>query len=104
MRDKVVEMDQPSEQHESGADAVSISLGPILGAEADHLLVLSDEYMASLYPAESNHLVSSESLRTGDATIKTPALWSGFCRFGVRDVPPTGNGLTAVSGRRLPGV
>ena len=69
MRDKVVEMDQPSEQHESGADAVSISLGPILGAEADHLLVLSDEYMASLYPAESNHLVSSESLRAGDAVF-----------------------------------
>ena len=46
---------------------MSISLAPILGAEADHLLVLSDEYMASLYPAESNHLVSSESLRTGDA-------------------------------------
>jgi putative acetyltransferase len=32
-------------------------------------LVLSDEYMASLYPAESNHLVSSESLRTGDAVF-----------------------------------
>jgi len=62
-------MDQPSEQHECGADAVSISLAPILGAEADHLLALSDEYMASLYPAESNHLVSSESLRAGDAVF-----------------------------------
>ena len=60
-------MDQPPEQHECGVDAVSISLAPIVGAEADHLLVLSDEYMASLYPAESNHLVSSESLRAGDA-------------------------------------
>ena len=60
-------MDQPSEQHERGPMSVSISLAPIVGAEADHLLVLSDEYMASLYPAESNHLVSSESLRTGDA-------------------------------------
>ena len=67
MRAKVIEMDQPSEQHECGVDAMSISLAPIVGAEADHLLVLSDEYMASLYPAESNHLVSSESLRTGDA-------------------------------------
>ena len=67
MRAKVIEMEQPAEQHECGADAVSISLAPIVGAEADHLLVLSDEYMASLYPAESNHLVSSESLRTGDA-------------------------------------
>ena len=62
-------MDQPYEQHECGVDAVSISLAPIVGAEADHLLVLSDEYMASLYPAESNHLVSSESLRTGDAVF-----------------------------------
>ena len=69
MRDKVIEMDQPSEQHERGADALSISLSPILGAEADHLLLLSDEYMASLYRAESNHLVSSESLRTGDAVF-----------------------------------
>ena len=67
MRAKVIEMEQPAEQHECGVDAVSISLAPIVGAEADHLLVLSDEYMASLYPAESNHLVSSESLRTGDA-------------------------------------
>ena len=69
MRDKVIEMDQSAEQHECGVDAVSISLAPIVGAEADHLLVLSDEYMASLYPAESNHLVSSESLRTGDAVF-----------------------------------
>ena len=43
------------------------SISPILGEEADCLLVRSDEYMASLYPAESNHLVSSESLRAGDA-------------------------------------
>ena len=67
MRDKVIEMNQSTVQHEHGVDAVSISLAPIVGAEADHLLVLSDEYMASLYPAESNHLVSSESLRTGGA-------------------------------------
>ena len=67
MRAKVIEMEQPAEQHECGVDDVSISLAPIVGAEADHLLVLSDKYMASLYPAESNHLVSSESLRTGDA-------------------------------------
>ena len=62
-------MDQPSEQHERGPMSVSISLAPIVGAQADHLLVLSDEYMASLYPAESNHLVSSESLRAGDAVF-----------------------------------
>ena len=69
MRDRVFWMDQYSEQYERGPQPVSISLAPILGAEADHLLVLSDEYMASLYPAESNHLVSSESLRTGDAVF-----------------------------------
>ena len=69
MRDKVTEMDQLSEQHERVADGISISLSPILGTEADHLLMLSDEYMASLYPAESNHLVSSESLRSGDAVF-----------------------------------
>ena len=60
-------MDPYSEQHIKGPDAQSISLAPILGTEADHLLLLSDEYMASLYPAQSNHLVSSESLRTDDA-------------------------------------
>jgi len=59
-------MDQPSEQHIL-PDAQAVLLAPIVGAEADHLLLLSDAYMASLYPAESNHLVSSESLRTGDA-------------------------------------
>ena len=59
-------MDQPFEQR-IHPDAQAISLAPILGAQADHLLLLSDAYMASLYPAESNHLVSSESLRTGDA-------------------------------------
>tara|TARA_B100001059_G_scaffold100432_1_gene100008 strand:- start:6433 stop:6978 length:546 start_codon:yes stop_codon:yes gene_type:complete len=47
--------------------ARDFSISPILGEEADCLLVRSDEYMASLYPAESNHLVSSESLRAGDA-------------------------------------
>ena len=69
MRDKVFWMNRYSDQHERAPTAASISLAPILGAEADHLLVLSDEYMASLYPAESNHLVSSESLRTGDAVF-----------------------------------
>ena len=48
---------------------MSILFAPIVGAEADHLLVLSDQYMASLYPAESYHLVSSESLRTGSAVF-----------------------------------
>ncbi len=68
MRGKVVKMDQYP-QHNPGPDAQAISLAPIVGTEADHLLLLSDKYMASLYPAESNHLVSSESLRTGDASF-----------------------------------
>ena len=62
-------MDQDACQDVHGSDSVSISLASILGAEADHLLVLSDQYMAFLYPAESNHLVSSESLRAGDAVF-----------------------------------
>jgi len=45
---------------------LKVTIAPIVGEEADHLLVRSDEYMAALYPAESNHLVSSESLRSGD--------------------------------------
>jgi len=69
VRDKVLGMDQDTSQHEHGFDGGSISLERILGAEADHLLVLSDQYMASLYPAESNHLVSSESLRADDAVF-----------------------------------
>ena len=62
-------MDKDARQHEHGSDSAGISLAPVVGAEADHLLVLSDQYMASLYPAESNHLVSNESLRTGDAVF-----------------------------------
>ena len=42
---------------------MKVSVKRIAGDEADHLLVQSDRYMAALYPAESNHLVSSASLR-----------------------------------------
>ena len=42
---------------------MQVSVKRIVGDEADHLLVQSDRYMAALYPAESNHLVSSASLR-----------------------------------------
>ena len=49
------------------APSPSFVISPIVGEEADYLLVRSDEYMASLYPAESNHLVSSASLQSGDA-------------------------------------
>ena len=40
---------------------MKVSVKRIAGDEADHLLVQSDRYMAALYPAESNHLVSSAS-------------------------------------------
>ena len=92
-------MDRSSEQHGCEPDAVSISLAPILGAEADHLLVLSDEYMASLYPAESNHLVSSESLRTGDAVFLGAFISSISSTMSssseTADQPTTTDGLTS---------
>ena len=46
---------------------MTVTLSPITGEEAEHLLRLSDQYMASLYTSGSNHLVSSESLRQRDA-------------------------------------
>lgn len=46
---------------------MKVSVKRIAGDEADELLVQSDRYMAALYPAESNHLVSSASLRGRDA-------------------------------------
>ena len=42
VRDKVLGMDLDASQHEHGFDGVSISLAPVVGAEADHLLVLDD--------------------------------------------------------------
>ena len=48
---------------------MTATLSPIRGAEAEHLLRLSDQYMASPYPAGSNHLVSGESLRHRDANL-----------------------------------
>ena len=84
MRDKVLGMDHDASQDVHGADSVSISLASIVRAEADHLLVLSDQYMASLYPAESNHLVSSESLRAGDAVF-LGAFISSTMSFGTEN-------------------
>ena len=46
---------------------MKVSIKRIASDEADHLLEQSDYYMAALYPAESNHLVSSASLRGRDA-------------------------------------
>ena len=48
---------------------MTATLSPITGAEAEHLLRFSDQYMESLYPAGSNHLVCSESLRQCDANF-----------------------------------
>lgn len=47
---------------------------PVHSTEADHLLHLSDAYMHSLYPAESNHLVSPDELRQ-----KAIIFLGGFC-------------------------
>ena len=77
-------------------------IAPILGEESDHLLAASDEYMASLYPPESNHLVSSESLRSGDALFLgafVPA--SGLRETGEAEMPSeTHNGAQAQLGAR----
>ena len=60
---------------------------PVHSTVADHLLHLSDAYMDSLYPAESNHLVSPDDLRQkallflggfyGDSCIACVAMMAG---------------------------
>lgn len=69
---------------------MTFTLSPIKGEEADHLIFLSDQYMASLYPAESNHLVSSRSLREGDAT---------FIGAFLSDCPMTGPSFLPIGER-----
>lgn len=46
---------------------MTIQYRPIQGNEADELLAMSTEYMESLYPAESNHLVDYTELRADNA-------------------------------------
>ena len=46
---------------------MSIQIRPVQGNEADELLSLSTEYMESLYPAESNHLVDYSELYADNA-------------------------------------
>ncbi len=46
---------------------MQIELRPVQGNEADKLLHLSTQYMQSLYPAESNHLVDYEELYADNA-------------------------------------
>ena len=41
-----------------------ITVAPIVSNQAHDLFVSSDAYVAALYPAESNHLVSAEELST----------------------------------------
>lgn len=52
----------------------SVIIEPVTGDEANHLLRQSDDYMASLYPAESNHLVDSSALRGGARALSVPFL------------------------------
>ena len=47
---------------------------PVRTTEADYLLHLSDALMNSLYPAESNHLISPEDVRA-----KAMVFLGGFC-------------------------
>ena len=51
---------------------------PVHNTEADHLLHLSDAYMDSLYPAESNHLVSPDDLRQ-KALLFLGGFYGGSC-------------------------
>lgn len=60
-------MDAHCRHNASRKPSMRVSVKRIAGDEADALLVLSDRYMAALYPAESNHLVSSASLHGRDA-------------------------------------
>ena len=46
---------------------MSIQIRPVQGNEADELLSLSTEYMESLYPSESNHLVDYSELYADNA-------------------------------------
>jgi putative acetyltransferase len=43
---------------------MSISVAPLTAGHAGDLFALSDSYVAALYPAESNHLVSATELST----------------------------------------
>ena len=52
----------------------AFEIRPVRSSEADHLLHLSDAYMDSLYPVESNHLVSPDKLRR-EALV----FLGGFC-------------------------
>jgi putative acetyltransferase len=72
----------------------SVIIKPVTGDEANHLLRQSDDYMASLYPAESNHLVDSSALR-GKGARFIGAFLDDVCAgcVGVRffqDSPPYG--------------
>jgi putative acetyltransferase len=45
-------------------EGVIITVAPIVSNQAHDLFASSDAYVAALYPAESNHLVSAEDLST----------------------------------------
>ena len=58
----------------------AFEIRPVRSSEADHLLHLSDAYMDSLYPAESNHLVSPD--KPGGRR------WCFWAAFAVQTVWP----------------
>ena len=43
---------------------MGVSVAPLIAGHAGDLFALSDSYVAALYPAESNHLVSAKELST----------------------------------------
>ena len=54
----------------------SVIIKPVTGDEANHLLRQSDDYLASLYPAESNHLVDPSALRGKRQRLALMNLWA----------------------------
>ena len=51
-----------------------VIIKPVAGDEAGDLLRQSDDYMASLYPTESNHLVDPDALQGEGGVLSVPLL------------------------------
>ncbi len=51
-----------------------VIIKPVAGDEAGDLLRQSDDYMASLYPTESNHLVDPNALQGEGGVLSVPLL------------------------------
>lgn len=52
-----------------GQNLMSVRIQPILPEAANHLIKALDDYQAALYPAESNHLDSIETLTRSNALM-----------------------------------